>query len=519
MKPKHSRTAGSKNKFMENLNKNSAVQILKLIASKQISSREVTQFFIDRIEAVNSQLNAVVLKFYDEALKKADAADAALAKGETPGKLHGLPFTIKECFDYLGSPSTLGVLARKNDKPGENDAYIEALMREGGIVLGKTNVPQLLIFIESVNRVYGKTNNPINPNFTCGGSSGGEGAIIGAGASPVGIGSDIGGSVRFPAAFCGICSIKPTMWRTPDLTRYGDYRLEGSIGSVAGVLGNYAEDLDLFLRIINETASKMREVEPFRDYKHVDPAKLKVGYFLSDGIFEPMTAVKRGVSEAVEKLRSLGAEVVEFEPPKTFYAEEIFTRILAADDAKLFTKILDGEKPMPQLKNMFMLAQASPFKRKAINSAVKFFGQKSAARLIPYFGGSGAEHLREWAEKQAFYRAEFLAAMDRENIDALIGPAAALPAFLHDSYDKVGLGGTYTLLYNVLGFPAGIARISEVRKEEAVGRRAGVDLRERTAAKTESMAEGLPLAVQIAARPWREDIVLALIESLHTRKQ
>jgi fatty acid amide hydrolase len=108
--------------------------------------------------------------------------------------------------------------------------------------------------------------------------------------------------------------------------------------------------------------------------------------------------------------------------------------------------------------------------------------------------------------------------MDRENLDALIGPVCALPAFLHDSVDKVGLGGTYTLLYNVLGFPAGVARISEVKKEEAVGRRAGFDVQQRIAAKTEKLSEGLPLAVQIAARPWREDIVLALIEVLHTRK-
>lgn len=502
---------------MENLHQRSAVELLKLIASKQLSSREVTQYFIDRIEKVNPSINAVVLKFYDEALRKAGAADESLARGESLGRLHGLPFTIKECFDYLDSPSTLGVLARKTDLPAENDPYIQALMNEGGIVLGKTNVPQLLIFIESVNRVYGRTNNPINASFTCGGSSGGEGAIIGAGASPVGVGSDIGGSVRFPAAFCGVCSIKPTMWRTPDLTRYGERRLEGSIGSVAGVLGNAADDLDLFLRIINDSAAKMRDVKPLLDFKKVDVSRLKIGYYLSDGIFEPMPAVKRGVTEAVEKLKALGAEVVEFAPPRLDFAEEIFLRILTADDAKLFTKVLDGEKPLPQLKNMIMLAQASPMKRKAIGSAAKFFGQKSVTRLIPYFGGRGMEHLREWAQKQAEYRAEFLLAMDTENLDAIIGPVCALPAFLHDSVDKVGLGGTYTLLYNVLGFPAGAARISEVKKAEAVGRKAGFDIQKVTAAKTEKRSEGLPLAVQIAARPWREDVVLALIEQLHTR--
>jgi len=500
---------------MENLHRKSAIELLKLLETKQISSREVTEYFIERIEQFNPKINAVVLKFYEEALKKADAADAKRVKGESNGKLHGLPFTIKECFDYPETPSTLGVLARKNDLPAETDAYIEALMKEGGIVLGKTNVPQLLIFIESVNRVYGRTNNPHNPNFTCGGSSGGEGAIIGAGASPVGVGSDIGGSVRFPAAFCGICSIKPTMWRTPDLTRYGDRRFEGSIGSVAGILANHAEDLDLFLQIINERAAKMFDVQPLRDYKNIEPEKLRIGYFLSDGLFEPMPAVKRGVLEAVEKLKSLGASIFEFQPPAVSFAEEIFLQILTADDAKLFTQVLDGETPLPQLKNLFMLAQASPFKRRAIKNAARFFGQKSIARVIPNFGGRGAAHLRVWAEKQARYRADFLAAMEREKLDAILSPVCALPAFLHDSTDKVGLGGGYTLLYNVLGFPAGVARISEVGKDETVGRRAGFDLRERAAAKTERLSEGLPLSVQIAARPWREDIVLALIEYLH----
>ena len=500
---------------MENLHQKSAVELVELISTGQLSSREVTRYFIDRIEEVNPRINAVVLKFFDEALSKAEAADAALARGERTGRLHGLPFTIKECFDYPGSPSTLGVLARKSDVPPAADAYIDALMREGGIVLGKTNVPQLLIFIESANRVYGKTNNPINPNFTCGGSSGGEGAIIGAGASPVGVGSDIGGSVRFPAAFCGIASIKPTMWRTPDLTRYGASVLEGPIGSVAGVLGNHAADLDLFLRIINERAAEIRQVEPFEDYRKIDVSRLKIGYYLSDGIFEPMPAVRRGVLEAVETLKSLGAEVSEFTPPRLDLAEEIFLKILATDDAALFTRVLEGEEPMPQLKNMFMLAQASPGKRKILGRVAKAFGQKSATRLIPYFGGKGIESIREWAGKQAAYRKEFTAAMDAQNLDAIISPVCALPAFLHNSVDKVGLGGTYTLLYNVLGFPAGVARVSEVRETEAVARKFSLDLLEYTATKTQRQSAGLPLSVQIAARPWREDVVLALIEKLH----
>lgn len=502
-------------KFMNELHRKSAVELLKLIESKEVSSREVTQHFIDRIETVNLKINAVVLKFYDEALKKADEAD----KNERRGRLHGLPFTIKECFDYVGSPSTLGVLARKNDSPKENDIYIQSFLDEGGIVLGKTNVPQLLVFIESDNRVYGKTNNPINPNFTCGGSSGGEGAIIGAGASPVGIGSDIGGSLRFPAAFCGICSIKPTMQRIPDLTRYPNERLQGSINPVAGILANYAEDLDLFLQIMNDAASKFQTVKPLQDYKNIEVSKLKIGYFDTDGFFEPMAAVKRGVSESIEKLKSSGAEVVEFAPPKFQFAEEIFYRLMSADGGNLYREILQGEKPVPQLKNLMMLTKTSPRQLKLIKQAAKVFGQKSVVRLLDYFGGKGSVFLRTWANKQAEYQKEFLTAMENQNIDAIISPTSALPAFLHGSTDKIGLGGNYTILYNVLGFPAGIARVSEVKKSEAVGRKAGLDLRDRTAAKTEKMSEGLPLSVQIAAKPWREDVVLALIEKLHKKAE
>lgn len=502
----------------DSLHQKSAVEILQFIETKQVSSHEVVQHFINRIEKVNPKLNAVVLKFYDEALKKADEADAKLAKGESLGKLHGLPFTIKECLDYVGTPSTLGVLSRKNDRPKTNDLYVKALQNQGGIVLGKTNVPQLMVFIECTNRVYGTTNNPINPKFSPGGSSGGEGAIIGAKASPVGIGTDIGGSVRFPAAFCGACSIKPTMWRTFDQTRFGTKTFEGPIMPVTGVLANHAKDLDLFLNIMNDAAATRWETESLQNYKEVDFSKLKVGYFLTDGFFEPMNAVKRGVLESVEKLKSLGVEVVEFNPPRFELCEEIFYRILTVDGVENFYKLLDGEKPVKQLKDMMNLASSPSWKRKSVINLTKLFGQKNLSRLISYFGGRGTEFLNKWGEERANYQRELEATMNKENIDAILSPIAALPAFLQNSVDKIGLGGNYSILYNVSGFPAGIARVGEVLENEAIARKTSLDLVERSAAKIEPLTAGLPLSVQIAAKPWREDIVIALIEKLHSTK-
>jgi fatty acid amide hydrolase len=405
---------------MSGIEGKSAAALVAMMKSGEVSSREVTAHFIGRIEAVNPRLNAVVVPLFEEAMKRAEDADARFARGESNGRLHGLPFTIKECFDYPGTPSTLGVLDRRTDAPDAFDPYVESMIGEGGIVLGKTNVPQLLIFIESENRVYGRTNNPHNPEFTCGGSSGGEGAIIGAGASPVGVGSDIGGSVRFPAAFCGIASVKPTMWRIPDLTRYGAGILEGPVGSVAGPLGNFAEDLALVLEIMNETAARSRKVEPLGDYRRVDPGGLRIGFFHSDGLFEPMPAVRRAVDESVVRLRNAGAEILEFDLPPLGWAEEIFYRILTVNRGKIFTDVLGDEKPLPQLRNTLLLVKASPAMRRAIGTLAQVFGQRTLRRLLPYFGGEGEAFLREWAEKQERFRHDFLARMEAARIDAIV---------------------------------------------------------------------------------------------------
>ncbi len=500
---------------MNNLHQKSAVEILKLIETKQVSSREVTQYFINRIEEVNPKLNAVVVKLYDEALKKADEADEILSKNKKLGKLHGLPFTIKECLDFVGTPSTLGVLARKNDRPTVNDLYVDALQNQGGIVLGKTNVPQLMVFIECTNRVYGTTNNPINPQFSPGGSSGGAGAIVGAKASPISIGTDLGGSVRFPAAFCGACSIKPTMWRTFDQTRFGDKQIEGPIMPVTGVIANHAEDLALCLEIMNEAAATRWKTETLHNYKEIDVSKLKIGYFLSDGFTEPMEAVKRGVLETVAKLRAINAEVIEFTPPRFHFAEEIFYRIITVDGVSNYYTVLDGEKPVKQLKDMMKMASATQFTRNAVISLAKLFGQKNLPRILSYFGGKGEEFLKTWGKERANYQRELEAAMDKAGIDAIISPIAVLPAFLQNTVDKIGLGGNYSLLYNVTGFPAGIARVGEVQENEAIARKSSFDLSERTIGKTEKLSAGLPLSVQIAAKPWREDIVISLIDVFH----
>ena len=193
----------------------SAGEQAKAIRDKQISSQELVRACIKRIEEVNPKLNAVVQLPAETALRQAREADKALAKGEIRGPLHGVPFTLKDAIETEGVISTGGTLGRASYVPKEDATVVKRLRAAGGVLLGKTNCPELGWAWESDNLVYGRTNNPYDLSLSPGGSSGGESAIIAAGGSPLGLGSDAGGSVRFPAHCTGIAGIKPTSGRVP----------------------------------------------------------------------------------------------------------------------------------------------------------------------------------------------------------------------------------------------------------------------------------------------------------------
>lgn len=502
------------------INEISAQQLAEKIKNKELTSQELVQYYIDRIETVNPALNAVVVKRYEQAIKEAAEADSLIAKGISKGRLHGVPFTIKECFDLVNTPSTFGLLRRKNDFPPTDDPYVAKLRKEGGIVLGKTNVAQLLMYHESDNPVYGRTNNPHNLAFACGGSSGGEGAIVAAKASPFGIGTDIGGSVRIPAAFCGTMGIKPTYNRTIDLTRFLDVPFQPPINSVVGPIANHVEDLELVLQMLNEVNNNTTIANlPIGDSSKVDISRLKIGYFLSDGLFEPMSAVKRAVLESVEKLKGMGATVVEFEPLSLAFAEEIFFRLLSAETeyGNIFLTNLGKEKAMPQAAGLVMISKASPTLRSILRGVSGLLGQQSLRRLIPYFGGSGDAYLNHWVQELHNYRLNFDKKMNAHSagpLDALLCPPSALPAFLHNTADKLGLAGMYAPIFNVTGYPAGVVPVSAVRADEAISRKTSADLSLKTAAKVEKRSAGMPLSVQVAAKYWDEHIVLAIMKAL-----
>jgi fatty acid amide hydrolase len=232
----------------------SATEIARRIALREVSAVEVARAFIERIQKVNPGLNAVVIPRFEKALQEAADADSKLSQGETLAPLHGVPITLKECFHLAGTPSTIGLNSADYLRPIESDGLsVSRLRRAGAIVLGKTNLPQLMIWHESDNPVYGRTNNPWDLSRTCGGSSGGEAAIVAARGSPLGIGNDLGGSIRVPCHFCGIHGIRPTSLR---MSRSGSARtLRGfeTFITQTGPMSRLVEELWLGLQVLTES--------------------------------------------------------------------------------------------------------------------------------------------------------------------------------------------------------------------------------------------------------------------------
>ena len=195
-----------------------ALELAGMIARKEVSSREVVQAHLSRIDEVNPRLNAVVRRLDDTALAAADAADAAVAAGGALGVLHGVPVTVKENIDLAGTPTTQAVVAFADAIAPIDAPLVERVRAAGAIPIGRTNLPDFGLRVTTESSLHGNTHNPWHPTRTTGGSSGGEGSALASGMSPLGFGNDIGGSLRNPATCCGIASIKPTTGVVPFAT-------------------------------------------------------------------------------------------------------------------------------------------------------------------------------------------------------------------------------------------------------------------------------------------------------------
>jgi fatty acid amide hydrolase len=486
------------------------------IRGGEISSVDAVEAHIARIERVNGALNAVVVKRYDEARREAQEADRRRAAGEPLGPLHGVPVTIKECLDLEGTPTTFGISSRGGTLLKKDDAYVARLRASGAVIVGKTNAGQLLLMFESDNPLYGRTNNPWNVERSPGGSSGGEAAIIAACGSPLGLGTDLAGSCRMPATSCGIVGFKPTAGRTPDAGRLSVPIGQRAIVSQVGVLAREVSDVALGLRIIVGESGGEVPV-PLGDPSSVSVRGLRVAFFTNDGDFPPAAAPARAVREAAEMLKAQGAIVSEWSPPDVPEAVKMVMGLFAADGAKALKRTLGGDPRDRRIKAIEQGASAPPALLPIIRAVMRAGGRRKLADLLEAYGHPQTDHYFQLVEAQLEYQQRFREALDTAEggpFDVILSPACALPALRHGASEELVLIGGYTCLYNLLGYPAGVVPLTRVRKEEETVTSRSSDRMDRTAAETERDSAGLPVGVQIAARPWRDHVALTAMAAI-----
>ena len=496
----------------------SAREIVGAIAAGNFSSLEVVEHFTARLHAVNGRLNAVTVDLSESARKAAADIDKARARGEKLPPLAGLPVTIKECFDLAGTASTFGLPTRRGEIESRDDPYVAALRTAGAIPIAKTNLPQLMIFTETDNPLYGRTNNPWNLERSCGGSSGGEGAVIAAGASPLGLGNDIGGSLRVPAAFCGITSIRPTAGRTPDHCTHGLPVGQTAIVSQVGPLARRVEDLVIGLRVLDRARDPYVVPGPeLGDPAAVDLTRLRFATFTDDGEFPVAPAVRRAVAEAAAMLTAAGARAVDWKPPPLSRATDLLFATLSADRAQSFRRLLRGNEIDRRVRSLLLAAGLPLWLRGIAGFAFDVRGQRRSARNLRRFASGSVDEYWQTVEAVADFRNELLRSFETADggpIDVVICPAYAVPAVRHGATELMPIPGAYGPIANVSGFPAGVVPVTRVRSGEESDRLVSRDAVDLVARECEQDSAGLPIAVQVIARPWRDHVALAAMAAI-----
>ncbi|MGI3776776.1 MAG: amidase [Janthinobacterium lividum] len=293
-----------------------AATLAALIRTGRLSSREVVQAHLDRVAAVNPGINAIVTLMAEDALRAADAADDALARGAVPGPLHGVPFSIKDALDTAGVPTQRGSRLFAGYVPAEDATAVARFRAAGGIPLMKTNLPEFSAWTETDNLVTGRTNNPWNLDRTPGGSSGGESAAIAAGMSPIGIGSDVAISVRGPAAFTGIAALKATQGRVPYTGHYPSVtRRWWHVGAMARTVGDVALGYSILKGPDGRDPYAIHPRDADAGAARIAGRPLRIGW-VSEAAFGPVDPeITAAVASAAARLADLGHDVEQVALP------------------------------------------------------------------------------------------------------------------------------------------------------------------------------------------------------------
>lgn len=494
-----------------------ACDLAQGLAQGVFSSREVVDAHLARIAEVDGRVHAFTTVFAERARNDADALDRERRSGHVRSPLHGLPVSVKECFDLAGEPTTLGIAAWRTHRASRDAAFVSLLRDAGAVILGRTNLSQTMLFAESRNPLFGQTNNPFSLRHTPGGSSGGEAAAVAAGMSPLGLGTDIGGSLRSPAHFSGVCTLKPTLDRLPTRGQRTVLQGQEAVRSMPGPMARTVGDLWLFLRSLNP--ARMRALDgrvpplPWEDPATVDVPRLTIGWYHDDGVLPVSRAVARAVERARDVLAQRGCRVLPFAPPRVPALVSHYLAAVSADGGSTLRQAV-GDGPLdPVLASLRRVAMLPDAVRRSAARVLEGTGQPRMALLLRAVGEKSVAEFWRLTDALRTERAAFLDGMAAAGIDAIVCPAYATPALPHGLSKNFTLASSTALTFNAYQLPAGVVPVTRVRPEETQ-RAASSDLVERQAARVDAQSAGLPVGVQVVAAPWREATTLAVMAAI-----
>ncbi|HEX5966542.1 MAG TPA: amidase [Pyrinomonadaceae bacterium] len=432
-------------------------EIVKAIKAREVSPVEVAQKCLERIERLNPALNAVVTVAPD-VLDRARAAEAALLRGDDVAALHGVPVTIKDTIETAGLRSTSGSTIRADFVPTTDAPAVARLRGAGAIILGKTNAAEMAMDYTADNPVFGRTNHPLDPKLTPGGSSGGEAVAIATGMSPGGIGSDLAGSVRIPAHFCGIAGLKPTTERVPGEGQFPPSSGPYGLGAVIGPMARTVGDLRLLFRALADQIPS-----------NMDLKKIRVAWYSDDGV-TPVTSETLNTVQAVARvLADAGFVTEEQRPPHVERGNELWLKLFSRASVVQLRQVYAGRE-----------SEGGSFVSWRLGTA----DQTPPPTLD--------EYIVSWMERDRL-REELLRWMQTTPI--IVAPVGATPAYKHDTLKVTVRGETfgtfrafsYAQTFNVFDLP--VVTLPAGRS-----------------------ADGLPIGVQIVGRPHEEEMVLTVAE-------
>lgn len=444
---------------MSELVKQSLGATVELIRTRKVSPVEVAEAHLRQIAQLNPALNAIVTLAPD-VMDRARAAEEALMHGAAKGPLHGVPVTIKDTIETAGLRTTSGSIIRKDHVPERDAPAVARLKIAGAIILGKTNAAEMAMDYNADNPVFGRTNHPQDATLTPGGSSGGEAVAVATCMSPAGLGSDLAGSLRIPAHFCGIAALKPTTGRIPGGGQFPPATGPYSLGAVVGPMARKVDDLRRLLGVLGD---KRLGSESYK------LAGARAAWYTDDGVAPVTEETAQAVASAAQALGDAGLIVEEQRPPHVDRGNELWLKLFSRTSVVQLRQAYAGRESEGGSFVRWRLATADDYAPPTLEEYIAGWMERDRLR----------EELVHWLEETPL----------------LVAPVGATPAYAHETL-KVGVRGatfgtfrafSYAQTFNVFDLP--VVTVPAGRANN-----------------------GLPIGVQIVGRPYAEEMVLAAAE-------